>query len=123
MLSTEKLTVGSYARTYLLTIPAIAAIVGSRIYPGIAPEGTAGTFVVYERDSYEVLNSKMGIYLQEANIAYEVISDTYDEGQTLAVLILENLQGRHNNLNFQVVDSAEYYTEKKYRQVLLFKIN
>ena len=70
-----------------------------------------------------VLNSKMGIYLQEANIAYEVVSDTYDEGQTLAVLILENLQGRHNNLNFQVVDSAEYYTEKKYRQVLLFKIN
>lgn len=123
MLSTEKLTVGSYARTYLLTIPAIAAIVGNRIYPGIAPEGTTGTFVVYERDSYEVLNSKMGIYLQEANIAYEVVSDTYDEGQTLAVLILENLQGRHNNLNFQVVDSAEYYTEKKYRQVLLFKIN
>lgn len=123
MLSTEKLTVGSYARTYLLTIPAIAAIVGNRIYPGIAPEGTTGTFVVYERDSYEVLNSKMGIYLQEANIAYEVISDTYDEGQALAVLILENLQGRHNNLNFQVVDSAEYYTEKKYRQVLLFKIN
>lgn len=123
MLSTEKLTVGSYARTYLLSIPAIAAIVGNRIYPGIAPEGTTGTFVVYERDSYEVLNSKMGIYLQEANIAYEVVSDTYDEGQTLAVLILENLQGRHNNLNFQVVDSAEYYTEKKYRQVLLFKIN
>ena len=123
MLSTEKLTVGSYARTYLLTIPAIAAIVGNRIYPGIAPEGTKGAFVVYERDSYEVLNSKMGIYLQEANIAYEVVSDTYDEGQTLAVLILENLQGRHNNLNFQVVDSAEYYTEKKYRQVLLFKIN
>ena len=107
----------------VLTIPAIAAIVGNRIYPGIAPEGTTGTFVVYERDSYEVLNSKMGIYLQEANIAYEVVSDTYDEGQTLAVLILENLQGRHNNLNFQVVDSAEYYTEKKYRQVLLFKIN
>ena len=123
MLSTEKLTVGSYARTYLLTIPAIAAIVGNRIYPGIAPEGTTGTFVVYERDSYEVLNSKMGIYLQEANIAYEVVSDTYDEGQTLAVLILENLQGRHNGLQFDVVDSAEYYTEKKYRQVILFKIN
>ena len=123
MLSTEKFTVGSYARTYLLSIPAIKAIVGERIYPGIAPEGTTGTFVVYERDSYEVLNSKMGIYLQEANIAYEVVSDTYDEGQTLAVLILENLQGRHNNLNFQVVDSAEYYTEKKYRQVILFKIN
>ena len=123
MLSTEKLTVGSYARTYLLTIPAIAAIVGSRIYPGIAPEGTAGTFVVYERDSYEVDTSKFGIYKQEANIAYQIVSDTYDEGQTLAVLILENLQGRHNNLNFQVVDSAEYYTEKKYRQNLLFKIN
>lgn len=123
MLSTEKLTVGSYARTYLLTIPAIAAIVGSRIYPGIAPEGTTGTFVVYERDSYEVDTSKFGIYKQEANIAYQIVSDTYDEGQTLAVLILENLQGRHDGLQFDVIDSSEYYEEKKYRQNLLFKIN
>lgn len=123
MLSTEKFTVGSYARTYLLGIPAIKSIVGDRIYPGIAPEGTVGAFVVYERDSYEVQSSKFGIYSQEANIAYEVVTDTYDEGQTLAVLILENLQGRHNGLQFDVVDSAEYYTEKKYRQVILFKIN
>ena len=123
MLSTDKLTVGSDARTFLLSIPAIAAIVGNRIYPGIAPEGTKGAFVVYERDSYEVQSSKFGIYQQEANIAYEVVTDTYDEGQALAVLILENLQGRHNGLQFDVVDSAEYYTEKKYRQVLLFKIN
>lgn len=123
MLSTEKFTVGSYARSYLLGIPAIKSIVGDRIYPGIAPEGTKGSFVVYERDSYEVQSSKFGIYSQEANIAYEVVTDTYDEGQTLAVLILENLQGRHNGLQFDVVDSAEYYTEKKYRQVILFKIN
>ena len=123
MLSTEKLTVGSYARTYLLTIPAIAAIVGSRIYPGIAPVDTVGMFVTYERDSYELFNSKMGIYMQEANIAYVVVSDTYDEGQALAVLILENLQGRHGDMKFEVVDSAEYYKEKKYRQVILFKIS
>lgn len=123
MLSTEKLTVCSYARTYLLTIPAIAAIVGERIYPGIAPEGTTGTFVVYERDSYEVDTSKFGIYKQEANIAYQIVSDTYDEGQALAVLILENLQGRHDGLQFDVIDSSEYYEEKKYRQILLFKIN
>ena len=123
MLSTEKLTVCNYARTYLLTIPAIAAIVGERIYPCIAPEGTTGTFVVYERDSYEVDTSKFGIYKQEANIAYQIVSDTYDEGQALAVLILENLQGRHNDMQFDVIDSSEYYTEKKYRQVLLFKIN
>lgn len=123
MLSTEKLTVGSYARTYLLTIPAIQAIVGERIYPGIAPEGTTGTFVIYERDSYEVDTSKFGIYKQEANIAYQIVSDTYDEGQALAVLILENLQGRHDGLQFDVIDSSEYYEEKKYRQILLFKIN
>ena len=123
MLSTEKFTVGSYARTYLLSIPAIKAIVGERIYPGIAPEGTTGTFVVYERDSYEVQSSKFGIYSQEANIAYQIVSDTYDEGQALAVLILENLQGRHDGLQFDVIDSSEYYEEKKYRQILLFKIN
>ena len=123
MLSKEKFTVGSYARTYLLTNTAIKAIVGDRIYPGIAPEGTTGTFVVYERDSYVVEMSKFGIYKQEACIAYEVVSDEYDEGQALAVLILETLQGRHDGLEFEVVDSAEYYTEKKYRQTILFKIN
>ena len=123
MLSTEKFTVGNYARTYLLGIPAIKSIVGNRIYPGIAPEGTKGAFVVYERDSYEVETSKFGIYKQEAKIVYEIVSDTYDEGQALAVLILENLQGRHDGLQFDVIDSSEYYEEKKYRQILLFKIN
>lgn len=123
MLSTEKFTVGSYAREYLLGIKAISDLVGTRIYPGIAPEDTVGMFVTYERDSYELFNSKMGIYMQEANIAYEVVSDTYDEGQALAVLILENLQGRHGDMKFEVVDSAEYYKEKKYRQVILFKIS
>ena len=123
MLNTEKFTVGSYARGYLLGIKAISDLVGTRIYPGIAPEDTVGMFVTYERDSYELFNSKMGIYMQEANIAYEVVSDTYDEGQALAVLILENLQGRHGDMKFEVVDSAEYYKEKKYRQVILFKIS
>ena len=123
MLSTEKFTVGNYARTYLLGIPAIKSIVGNRIYPGIAPEGTKGAFVVYERDSYEVETSKFGIYKQEAKIVYEIVSDTYDEGQALAVLILENLQGRHDGLQFDVIDSYEFNKEKKYRQVLLFKIN
>lgn len=123
MLSTEKFTVGTYAREYLLGIKAISDLVGTRIYPGIAPEDTVGMFVTYERDSYELFNSKMGIYMQEANIAYEVVSDTYDEGQALAVLILENLQGRHGDMKFEVVDSAEYYKEKKYRQVILFKIS
>lgn len=122
MLSTEKFTVATYARQFLLSIPDVTAIVGNRIYPSVAKEGTIGTFITYERDSYEVLNTKMGIYLQEAAIAFEVVSDGYDEAQALAVLLLEKLQGRHNDLQFDVVDSAEYYKENKYRQILIFKI-
>lgn len=122
MLSTEKFTVATYARQFLLSIPDVTAIVGNRIYPSVAKEATTGTFITYERDSYEVLNTKMGIYLQEAAIAFEVVSDGYDEAQALAVLLLEKLQGRHNDLQFDVVDSAEYYKENKYRQILIFKI-
>lgn len=122
MLSTEKFTVATYARQFLLSIPDVTAIVGNRIYPSVAKEGTIGAFITYERDSYEVLNTKMGIYLQEAAIAFEVVSDGYDEAQALAVLLLEKLQGRHNDLQFDVVDSAEYYKENKYRQILIFKI-
>jgi len=122
MLSTEKFTVATYARQFLLAIPEVTAIVGNRIFPSVAKEGTIGTFITYERDSYEVLNTKMGIYLQEAAILFEVVSDGYDEAQALAVLLLEKLQGRHNDLQFDVVDSAEYYKENKYRQILIFKI-
>ena len=122
-METQKLVVATYAREYLLNVKAISDIVGGRIYPGVAPEDTKGTFVIYARKSYEVKDTKFGIYMQEAYIQYEVVSDTYDEGQTLAVLILENLQGRHNDMVFQLVDSEEFYEEKKYRQILLFKIN
>lgn len=122
MLSTEKFTVATYARQFLLSIPEVTAIVGNRIFPSVAKEGTIGTFITYERDSYEVLNTKMGIYLQEAAILFEVVSDGYDEAQALAVLLLEKLQGRHDDLQFDVVDSAEYYKENKYRQILIFKI-
>lgn len=122
MISEEYLTVGVYARQRLLADASIQALVGQKIYPSVAKESTPGTFIVYERDSYNVETSKMGIYLEEAQIGYEVVSDDYDEGAAAALAVCRVLQGKHGGFSFKIVLAREFYEEKKFRQILVFKI-
>ncbi len=122
MISEEHLTVGVYARQRLLADEEIQSLVGEKIYPSIAKDNTEGTFIVYERDSYNVETSKMGIYLEEAQIGYEVVSDDYDEGVQAALAICRVLQGKHGGFNFELILAREFYEENKFRQILVFKI-
>lgn len=122
MISEENITVGIYARQRLLADEEIQSLVGDKIFPSIAREGTDGTFIVYERDSYHIETSKMGIYLEEAQLGYEVISDDYDTGVAAALAICRVLQGKHGGFTFELILAREFYDEKKFRQILVFKI-
>lgn len=122
MISEEHLTVGVYARQKLIADEEIQSLVGEKIYPSIAKDGTDGTFIVYERDSYNIETSKMGIYLEEAQIGYEVVSDDYDTGVATALAICRVLQGKHGGFTFELILAREFYDEKKFRQILVFKI-
>ena len=51
MISEEKLTIGIYTRAKLLADAEIASLLGTKVYPSVAPEGTLSPFIVYERDS------------------------------------------------------------------------
>lgn len=121
-ISTEKLTIGIYARGYLMSDSKVSSLIGNRIYPSIAPEGTKTPFAVYERESYLVANTKMGISQQIAEVIYEIVSDDYDSGAEVTLAIFNRLQGKHGGFTFDLVDSNEYYKENKYRQRLLFQI-
>ncbi len=122
MLSLEKLTISTIARAILLQDSEIVSLVGTRIFPSVAPPDTPSPFVVYERDAYEKEEVKMGIVREIAVVTYEIVSDDYDTGLQIAVAMHRVLQGDHNDLTFEIVNSAERYAEGKFRQLIDFKI-
>lgn len=123
MLAEEKLTISAYARNYLLQNPDFVALVGNKVYPSVAPENTPSPYVIYERDAYATFDTKFGVYQEEAQVFFEVYSDDYDTGMEIIVKIHNILQGKHGGFRFDVINSAEYYKEKKFRQAILFKIS
>jgi len=122
MLSLEKLTISTIARAILLQDSEIVSLVGTKIFPSVAPPDTPSPFVVYERDAYEKEGVKMGIVREIAVVTYEIVSDDYDTGLQIAVAMHRVLQGDHNDLTFEIVNSAERYAEGKFRQLIDFKI-
>lgn len=122
MLSLEKLTISTIARAILLQDSEIASLVGAKIFPSVAPSDTLSPFVVYERDAYDTEEVKMGIVREIAVVTYEIVSDDYDIGLQIAVAMHRVLQGDHDGLTFEIVNSAERYAEGKFRQIIDFKI-
>lgn len=122
MLSKDNLTIGIYARNYLLSHEKITNLVENRIFPGVAPEGSQTPFIMYDRDSYDVQYTKTGAYGEEANIVYEIVSDNYNSGLEVAVAMYEILQGKHGGFTFDIYGSSEFCKEQKHRQILIFNI-
>jgi hypothetical protein len=118
----EKITIGVYARDYLLQHKEITDLVGTKIYPSVAPEKTPAPFIVYETDSYEAEKTKMGVYQYISEIVYEIVSNDYDTCLEIAVAMHDILQGKHGGFTFDIIYSDSFYKEEKYRQTFLFRI-
>ena len=123
MISEEKLTIGIYTRAKLLADAEIASLLGTKVYPSVAPEDTLSPIIVYERDSYDTSSTKMGVFREESEIVFEVVTDDYDTGLEIALAMRRVLQGKHGGFTFEIMFSREYYMEKKFRQLLQFKIS
>jgi hypothetical protein len=112
----------------LLEDPAISGIIGDKIFPLLAKEGTSGMYVVYQRDRYSVDRTKMGQVLNSCWVYIYVIGPDYDDTQDLAEKIFTVLDGDHpNGLRIWLADSTEDVIgegqNKKIIQVLLFEIS
>lgn len=122
-----KFKVTTFIRSLLMANADIMNIIGNRIFPVVAPTDTAGTLIVYWRDSYSVEETKMGVAAEKCHIWIEISSDDYDESQNLAELVYLALYGEKDNYMITLKDSTEDLettpVDKKYIQVLLFEIS
>lgn len=102
----------------------LAAMVGPKIFPIVAPEGTVGDFVSYQRDGPDIESSKMGTALQRSYFYINVVSDDYDRSLDIADTIYDTLEGDFVNpdMRIRLTDYTEDYVDKKFLQVLQFSI-
>ena len=124
MSADSKFKVTTKIRTALMEDAEIVALVGSRIFPIVAPNKTAGDFITYQRDEYSKDRTKMGVAAETCKVYINAISDSYDRSQDLAYLIDKALDGTHPNLGISIYteDSTEDFEDGKYIQSLLFEI-
>lgn len=117
-------------RKILLADETVHDLVGEKIYPIIAPEGTKGSFITYTRASYSTSSTKMGIYGQECEVGIACVSNSYDRSVEIAEAVFQALQGYHpiqkgdtvlNSL--EMSDSSEDFVDGDvYIQYLSFRI-
>ena len=98
--------------------------VEDKIFPLVAPEGTDGDFLAYQRDGYERQDSKMGISVQRSVFYVIAVSMDYDRSLSLAEAVYTALEGDHpdENVRIRMEDYSEEYVDKKFLQVLKFSI-
>ncbi len=111
-------------RSLLLQNEEIKGFVGERIFPIMAPEGTDGDFIVYQRDGLKQEYTQMGVAGQTAVIYVTAVSDSYVRNNSLASLIYDTLSGDYKDpdMRIQLEDSTEDFIDKKFIQVLQFSI-
>lgn len=119
--------VGNAVRDVLVNDENVQRAVGNNIFPIIAPEGTDGPFILYQRDKYKRDYSKMGLFQEECHLIITVISDDYDTGIVIADMIDTALSGSvstEEGCTFEMVlyDSTEGFDDNKYFEQLVFSI-
>lgn len=124
MSAESKFKITTKVRTALLARTEISEMVGTQVFPVVAPKDTKGDFIIYQRDQYSKDYTKMGVYGQQCRVYINAISEDYDTSQELAYQINESMEGYHEDLNMDVklIDSTEDFEDGKYIQVLLFDI-
>lgn len=121
----NKFSVSTELRNILLDDPELKKLIGSKVFPVIAPKGTEGDFILYQRDGFKQEYTKMGICRQVPIVFINAVSEDYDRSQQLAILIHEALEGVFTDPDMQIKmdDATEDYEDGKYFQVLSFTVD
>ncbi len=120
----NKLAITTEVRAILLADEEITSLIGEKVFPIVAPNGTEGDFIIYQRDGYKQEYTKMGVARQVPTVFINAVSDDYERSLELASLIYETLSGSFSNpdMTIQLEDSTEDYSDGKYFQVLQFSV-
>lgn len=124
-----KFSVCTLIREKLLADEKIKELVGTQIYPIVAPENTQGSYIVYVRDEYSIDRTKVGITFHNCIVFISCVSSSYDESQLIADAVFQCLDGKYkintkaHNINaIEMIDSTEDYDGDVYIQTLSFSI-
>ena len=102
----------------------IASLLGTKVYPSVAPEGTLSPFIVFMNEIRMIPAVPKWAFSEKNQKSYlKVVTDDYDTGLEIALAMRRVLQGKHGGFTFEIMFSREYYMEKKFRQLLQFKIS
>lgn len=107
----------------------VKEMVGNKIYPLIANQGTTYPFIIYKRTSIEPLTSKDRFICSEiTSVDVIIASDRYDESIELAELVQDALNGKSgiysgiNIIDINLISADEDYIEDTFIQNLTFNI-
>lgn len=120
----NKLLVATDIASILKASAKITDIVGDKIFPLMASEGTKGDFILYKREKYEAEWNKMGKSSDRCEMYINVVSDDYVRCLHVAAAVQEALEGSFSqpDMTIRLLDSTEDYVDKKFIQILLFSI-
>lgn len=118
--------VGNCLRDILLADVELTEMVGSDIYPIVAPEGTEDDFILYQRQNYNRERAHMGVYEDECVIMLRIVSGNYDRALAIAEIADDLLEGKHEcggyKFTVELSDSSEDFVDNKYVQILNYRI-
>lgn len=125
--SYQKWYIGNDIRAILMANEEVSKLVGTKIFPLVAAEGTEGEFIVYERARYSKTATKMGVVQDECTIILSAIADDYDTAIQIASAIDNALTGKHTKddgtpIMMVLADSTEAFSDGKFIELLTFNI-
>jgi len=129
----QSLNIGAAIFQILTTDSDVSELVGQKVYPLVAPEGTPFPFVVYTRSGISSARDKDSyFYSQDVMQGVIVCTDDYTEGVNIAMAIAKAMQfgektvtvGEYNiDIMESVFDSGtEDYINNVFVQGLIFHL-
>lgn len=91
------LSLGIYIKKALNADSDIRALVGSRIYPIAAPEGTSNPFIVYSHPNVVGNSTKDGRSYDASSIDVSIVSKDYDEAVAIAEKVRNSVESMDVN--------------------------
>lgn len=83
-MSRSVLSAGNDIRDILLADEELSELVGTRIFPLVAPADTEGAFITYGMEKYDIMRTKFGAYDEIATFTYYIFSSDPDEALEIA---------------------------------------
>lgn len=128
---TNSFLIGEVLNDLLTNDEELANIIGNKVFPLVATEGTTFPFIVYERLNDSSKGCKDGYHEDTVTFSITILSETYLQSIQVAQLvrgILERLRIKTETLvinDCHVTSISEKYQDNIYTQIINFtaKIN